>query len=164
MFSKCLGLSDINLGNFSVIIISNISPASFFLLLLVCPLMHVLYLFPGGSSGKERACQCRAHKRHGFDPWVGKIPWRRAWQRTLVLLPEEFHGQRSLAGYKVSKVSRRVGHDWSDLACTHYTFCSCPTVIGYWFSQSVLFIFQFLTFLFICPQAQRFFPQPCPVY
>ena len=35
----------------------------------------------------------------GFNPWVGKIPWRRAWQRTPVFLPGEFHGQRSLAGY-----------------------------------------------------------------
>ena len=33
--------------------------------------------FPGGSSGKEPACQCRRHKRWGFDPWVRKIPWRR---------------------------------------------------------------------------------------
>ena len=38
-------------------------------------------------------------KRHGFDPWVGKIPWRRAWQPTPVVLPGESHGQRSLAGY-----------------------------------------------------------------
>ena len=35
----------------------------------------------------------------GFNPWVGKIPWRRAWQPTPVFLPEEFHGQRSLANY-----------------------------------------------------------------
>ena len=35
--------------------------------------------FPGGTSGKEVACQCRRCKRQGFDPWVGKIPWRRAW-------------------------------------------------------------------------------------
>ena len=34
-----------------------------------------------------------------FDPWVGLIPWRRAWQPTLVFLPGEYHGQRSLAGY-----------------------------------------------------------------
>jgi len=40
------------------------------------------------------------HRRHGFDPWVVKIPWRRAWQPTLVFLPEESHGQRSLAGYR----------------------------------------------------------------
>ena len=39
--------------------------------------------------------QCR---RPGFDPWVGKIPWKREWQPTPVFLPGEFHGQRSLAG------------------------------------------------------------------
>ena len=32
-------------------------------------------------------------------PWVGKIPWRREWQPTPVLLPEEFHGQKTLVGY-----------------------------------------------------------------
>jgi len=37
-------------------------------------------------------------KRLGFDPWVGKIPWRRAWQPIPVFLPGESHGQRSLAG------------------------------------------------------------------
>ena len=51
---------------------------------------HVLLSgFPGDASGKESACQCRRHKRHGFDPWVGKIPWRRAWQPTPVFLPGE---------------------------------------------------------------------------
>ena len=34
-----------------------------------------------------------------FDPWVGKIPWSRKWQPTLVFLLGEFHGQRSLEGY-----------------------------------------------------------------
>ena len=38
-------------------------------------------------------------KRCRFIPWVRKIPWRRAWQLTPVLLPGESHGQRSLAGY-----------------------------------------------------------------
>ena len=33
--------------------------------------------FPGGTSGKELICQCRRHKRGGFDPWVRKIPCRR---------------------------------------------------------------------------------------
>ena len=37
--------------------------------------------------------------RHEFDPWVRKIPWRRAWQPTLVVLPGKPHGQRTLAGY-----------------------------------------------------------------
>ena len=44
-------------------------------------------------SGKELACRC---DRHGFHPWFGKFPWRRKWQPTPVLLPSEFHGQRSL--------------------------------------------------------------------
>ena len=37
-------------------------------------------------------------KRRGFDPWVGKIPWRRAWQPAPVFLPGESHTQRSLVG------------------------------------------------------------------
>ena len=46
--------------------------------------------------GKESACQCGSC---GFDPWVKKIPWGRKWHPTLVFLPGNFHGQRSLAGY-----------------------------------------------------------------
>ena len=53
---------------------------------------------PGGAAGKESACQCRRHKRHGFDPWVRKIPWRGAWHPTPVFLPGESHGQRNLVG------------------------------------------------------------------
>jgi len=45
-------------------------------------------VFPGGASGKEPACQCRRHERHSFSPWVGKIPWKRAWQSTPVFLLE----------------------------------------------------------------------------
>ena len=55
--------------------------------------------FPGGASGKEPKCQCRRCKRRGFNPWVGKIPWRRTWPPTLVSLPGELHGQKSLVGY-----------------------------------------------------------------
>ena len=55
--------------------------------------------FPGGASGKEPTCQSRRHKRLRFDPWVRKIPWRRAWQPTPVLLPGESQGQWSLVGY-----------------------------------------------------------------
>ena len=54
---------------------------------------------PGDASGEEPACQCRRCKRHRFDPWVGKIPWRTAWQPTPVFLPGESNGQRSLVGY-----------------------------------------------------------------
>ena len=54
---------------------------------------------PRWFSGKEPACKCRRHKRRGFKPWVGKIPWRRAWQSVPIFLPGETHGQRSLVGY-----------------------------------------------------------------
>ena len=51
--------------------------------------------FPGVSD--DRVCpQC---ERPEFDPWVGKIPWRRKWQPTAVFLPGESHGQRRLVGY-----------------------------------------------------------------
>ena len=58
-----------------------------------------------GARGKEPTCQCR---RLGFDPWVGKIPWRRARQLIAVFLPREFHGQRSLVDYSPQ------GHKESD--------------------------------------------------
>ena len=47
-------------------------------------------------NSKETAYQCR---RCRFDPWIGMVPWRRAWQPTPVFLPAESHGQRSLEGY-----------------------------------------------------------------
>ena len=63
---------------------------------------------PGGASGKEPACQCRRCRRPWFDPWVGKIPWRRACQPIPVFLPKESHGQKSLAGHSPG------GHKESD--------------------------------------------------
>ena len=47
------------------------------------------------TSGKESTSQC---KRHGFHPWVRKIPWSRKWQPTPVFLPGKSHGHRSLVG------------------------------------------------------------------
>ena len=49
----------------------------------------------------------------GFDPGVGKIPWKRAWQPTPVLLPGESRGQRSLEGY--SPWDRK---EWDTTECT----------------------------------------------
>ena len=46
----------------------------------------------------KRLLQCG---RPRFKPWVGKIPWRRKWQSTPVLLPGKSHGQRSLVGYSL---------------------------------------------------------------
>ena len=51
---------------------------------------------PWWLSGKKSACERR---RRGFNPWIGKIPSRRKWQPTPVILPGKSHGQRSLACY-----------------------------------------------------------------
>lgn len=55
--------------------------------------------FPGGTSGKAAACQCRRHKRQGFDPWVRFHPQKGAQQPTSAFLPGEFHEQMSLEGW-----------------------------------------------------------------
>ena len=58
----------------------------------------------------QRIClQCRSCRRRVFNPWVGKIPWRRALQTTPVFLPGDSHGQRSLVGYSP------WGHNESDM-------------------------------------------------
>ena len=61
--------------------------------------------FPGGTSGREPACQCRRHKRHGFHFWVRKIPWNWAWWPTPVLLPGEYN--RAALWPTVHRVSKR---------------------------------------------------------
>ena len=60
--------------------------------------------------------------RLGFDPWEGKIPWRRAWQSTLVVLPDKSHGQRGLAGCSP------WGH--KELDMTEHTHMPCPSRKG----------------------------------
>ena len=57
-------------------------------------------------SGKHSTCQCR---RRGFHPWLGKLPWRRAWQPAPVFLPEKSHGQGSLVGYSPGGHSLSLG-------------------------------------------------------
>ena len=66
------------------------------------------HLTPWLSS--TECLQCRSQRRHEFDPWVRKIPWRRKWQPTPVFLPGESHGQRSLARLQ-SIASKTVGDD-----------------------------------------------------
>ena len=56
--------------------------------------------FPGGTVVKNYPAM-QETQRCGFYPWVRKIPWRRKWQATPVILPGESHGQRSLVGYIV---------------------------------------------------------------
>ena len=67
--------------------------------------------FPGGAMVKESACQCRSCKRHRFDPWVRKIPWRRKWQPTPVFLPGN-PTDRGASQATQSVGSQRIGHNW----------------------------------------------------
>ena len=63
---------------------------------------------------------CRRRRRYGFDLWVRKIPWGRAWQLTPVFLPEESHGQRSLVGCSP------WGHTELDMTeATEHTHLTC---------------------------------------
>ena len=59
------------------------------------------------ASSKESAYQCR---RHRFDPWVRKLPWRRKQQPTPEFLPAKSQGQRNLVVYSP------CGHKKSDTA------------------------------------------------
>ena len=61
----------------------------------------VLEFFACIVSVVNISLQCRRCKRSRFDPWVGKIPWRRAWQYTPVFFSGESHGRRSLVGYSL---------------------------------------------------------------
>ena len=71
----------------------------FFLLIYFQWRIAPLWDFPGGTSSKELACQCRRLKRQMFNPWIGKVPWRRAQQPTPLFLSGESPGQWSLVGY-----------------------------------------------------------------
>ena len=84
--------------------------------------------FPGGTSGKESTYQHRRHKRPRFDPWLGKIPWRKAWQPIPVFLPGESHGQRSLVGYspqghKESDTTTETMHTHIWIGCSLRSSC-----------------------------------------
>ena len=79
------------------------------------------------ASGNESAHQCR---RHGFNPQVGKIPWRRKWQPTPVFFSGKSHGQRSLADYR--PWGRRVGHDRATEDTHIYTHAPCKKPFSFW--------------------------------
>ena len=80
--------------------------------------------FPGGANGKEPICQCRRHKRHRFNPWVRKIPWRRKWQPTPVHCLEIPWTEEP--GRLQSMESQRVRHDWSTTLSTFHMTKSWP--------------------------------------
>ena len=81
------------------------------------PLQLLPHLFPflhlSGASLVSQMVKNLDYKAGvpAFDPWVGKIPWRKEWRPTPMFLPGEFHGQRNLVGYSPWG-RRRVPHNW----------------------------------------------------
>ena len=99
--------------------------------------------FPGGSDGKSVCLQCG---RPGFDPWVRKMPRRRKWQLTPVLLPGKFHGWRSLVGYRpwhhkeldttewlhFHFQNKLRSNSWMKIGCLFVYFCAtCCQIINF---------------------------------
>ena len=94
-------------------------------------------------SGKESICQCR---RHGFDPWVRKILWRRKWQPPPVFLLGKSHGEKSLV--------ESQSLTWLDNQTTTILLHQCPnhrffgkwllasSVLGYTARSLVFHIYQ----------------------
>ena len=77
--------------------------------------------YPRWLSGKEFSCQIGDGK---FDPWVGRIPWRRKWQPTPVFLPGNSHGHNSLVGYSPWG-HKRIGCDLVTKQQQHNWVCCC---------------------------------------
>ena len=84
--------------------------------------MYTFIGFPCGTNGKEPTCQCKRPKKCRFNPWIGKIHWKRAWQSIPVFLPGESHGQRSVVGYSP------WGRKESDNDCATNTFTLALTL------------------------------------
>ena len=71
--------------------------------------IYIIYIYTCRASLVAQLIKiCLQCRRPGFNPWIGKIPWRREWLPTSLFLPGESHGQRSLAGY-----------------CSHLPHCCC---------------------------------------
>ena len=97
---------------------------SMYIHIYMCVYVYLYYMWlPRWLNGKESTCRCK-DTGHGFDPWVGKIPWRRAWQPAPAFLPGESHELRSLVGY--SPEGHRVEHDWA-----HIHMCVCIYIYIY---------------------------------
>ena len=94
---------------------------------------------PGGASGKEPICQCRWRKRCGFDPWVKKIPWRRAWQPTAVFLPGEFPWTEEPGRLRSIGLQSRTGLKWLSTHIRIYSHGECSTNNYFYTTSSYCF-------------------------
>ena len=92
-------------------------------------------------------CICLQCGRPGFNPWVGKIPWRRKWQPTPGFLPGESHGRRSLVGYSPRG---RKESDTTEWLHYHSALCSIHTGFLNVFQNIRIFLALGSLCLFLC--------------
>ena len=107
----------------------------------VCELFSTHMGFPGSSVSKESTCSAGDTGRHGFNPQVRKIPWRRAWQPTPVFLPGESHGQRNMVGYSpwgrkesdTTEVTEHTTHTcmWTQMPFFFHVFFSPKKILNF---------------------------------
>ena len=100
-----------------------------------------LWGFPNSTSGKEPACHCRRRKRCGFGPWVGRIPWRRAWQTHSGILAWRIPWTEKPGRLQVHKVTQ--SRTWLKQLSRHTVFhcISLPRILYpliYWCALRLL--------------------------
>ena len=78
--------------------------------------VKIFYNHPRWLSGKESARQCRRHRRHGFDPQVRNIPWRRKWQPTPVWWKIPWTEEPTVHG-----VTKESETEWLSTQCLYRT-------------------------------------------
>ena len=108
---------------------------------------------PCWLSGKEPVCQCR---RHRFDLWVRKIPWRRKWQQTPVFLPGKIPWTEEPGGLQSMKLQES---DTSDETISYPLCLEMPQNSIVWSLFSIpipLVISSSLWALYICPSDLKF--------
>ena len=107
-------------------------------------------------SGKESACQCWRHKRCGFNPWFGKIPWSRKWQPTPVFLPGKFYGQRTwwatILGVTTEHTYTHTDthtHIHTHIYLSFRSFEIIPSIVSilYWISSIFMNVGLFISYL-----------------
>ena len=90
-----------------------------FFIMTFCSSLNLMFseYFPCNSVGKD-CLQCR---RPGFDPWVGKIPWRRKWSTHSSILAWKISWTEEPGGLQ-SMGLQRVGHDWATNTYLQYLY------------------------------------------
>ena len=90
---------------------------------------------PRSPGSKESICQCRRHRRLGFDPWVGRTPWHRKWQPSPTFLPGNPYGRRSLVSHSPGRGQKSDTAEQQHM-CTHCCVWYMRQVLCTHFSRS----------------------------